>query len=74
MDLDLSAGSLVASFVVSTVGFVCFRYGKREVRLPQVVVGVVLMLAPLVVSNPLGLWTTGTLLVAGLWGAVRAGY
>ena len=72
--MDLSTGSLVASFAVSTVGYVCFRYGKKEVRLPQTIVGMILMLAPLVVSNPLALWTGGGVLVAGLWGAVRAGY
>jgi len=72
--MDLSPGSLVASFVVSTVGYACFRYGKKQVRLPQVVVGIVLMLAPLVVSNPLALWSTGGVLCAGLWGATRAGY
>ena len=72
--MDFDASSLAVSFLVSGVGFVSFSYGRKQRRLPQTLIGVVLMLFPYFVSSvPLMLIIAATLL-ALLWGAVRLGY
>ena len=71
--MDLEAGSFIASLIVSSIGFVVFVYGKRQQRVPQIVVGLVLMGFPyLVPSVPLMASIAAVLLVA-LWLATRFG-
>jgi hypothetical protein len=71
--MGFETGSLVASLIVSAIGFVVFAYGKREQRVPQIVIGLVLMGFPyLVPSVPLMAIITAVLL-AGLWLAIRFG-
>ncbi len=71
--MDLSAGSLFAGLLVSTVGTGLFLYGKKSLRPPHLVSGLVLMALPLVVPGAaLALGLAGAL-VFGLWAAVRMG-
>jgi len=71
--VDLSAGSLFAGLLVSTVGTGLFLYGKKSLRPPHLVSGLVLMALPLVVPGAaLALGLAGAL-VFGLWAAVRMG-
>ncbi|HEY6176761.1 MAG TPA: hypothetical protein VIX73_20030 [Kofleriaceae bacterium] len=71
--MDIDTGSLVASLIVSAIGFVVFTYGKRLQRVPQIVIGLVLMAFPyLVPSIPL-MATIAAVLLAGLWLVVRLG-
>lgn len=71
--MDLGSGSLIASLIVSSIGFVVFGYGKRQQRLPQVITGLLLMGFPyLVPSVPLMAAIAATLL-AGMWIALRFG-
>lgn len=50
--MDLSAGSLFASLMVSTVGFGFFRYGKSATRTPHLLIGLGLMVFPYFVPSP----------------------
>jgi len=59
--MEIDAGSLLMSILVSGVGFVAFSYGKKQHRLPQMVAGVTLMVFPYFVSS---LWIM--LLIAAL--------
>jgi hypothetical protein len=71
--MDMDTGSLIASLIVSAIGFVVFAYGKRLQRVPQIIVGLVLMGFPYLVPGiPLMAIITAVLL-AGLWLAVRFG-
>lgn len=71
--MDMESGSLIASLVVSGIGFVVFGYGRRLERLPQVIIGLVLMGFPYLVPNvPLMAGIAGGLLIL-LWLAVRFG-
>jgi hypothetical protein len=71
--MDIDTGSLIASLIVSSIGFVAFSYGKRQQRVPHVVVGLVLIGFPyLVPSIPL-MAIIAALLLAGLWLAIRFG-
>jgi hypothetical protein len=71
--MDLDANSLLASMVVSGVGFVFLSYGKKQSRLPQMLTGLILMIFPYFVSNValMGGIATGVILLA--WLAIRAG-
>jgi hypothetical protein len=71
--MDFESGSLIASLIVSSIGFVVFGYGKRLQRLPQVIIGLVLMGFPYLVPNvPLMAGIAAGLLLL-LWISVRFG-
>jgi len=71
--MDLEAGSLIASLIVSSIGLVVFGYGKRRQRLPQVVVGLVLMGFPYLVPSVPLMASIAAVLLGGLWLATRFG-
>lgn len=71
--MDLSAPALVAGLVFSTIGFSLFLYGKKQMRLPQLVGGLAMSVLPMVVPGALWITVTGLLAMAGTWFAVRAG-
>ena len=66
--------SLLMSLLVSSVGFALFVYGKRQSRPPQLAGGVVLMVFPYFVANPLLMLGIAALVVALLFGAVKLGW
>jgi hypothetical protein len=72
--VDLSAAEIVAAFVVSTVGFGLFLYGKKERRVPQLVAGLAMMLGPYVVGGATPTWLLGAASVLGLaaWSRMSA--
>lgn len=72
--MELDGNSIIASIVVSGVGFVLFSYGRKMSRVPHVVTGIVLMVFPYFVSNVLLMFGIGALLCALLYVVVRAGY
>ena len=51
MDLNLDGNSLLLSLLIGCVGFVCFAYGKKQERFPQMIAGVVLCVYPYFVPN-----------------------
>lgn len=71
--MDVDTGSLVASLIVSAIGFVVFGYGKRLQRVPQIVVGLVLMGFPYLVPSVPLMVSIAAMLLTGLWLAVRLG-
>ena len=71
--MDLEAGSLIASLIVSSIGLVVFGYGKRRQRLPQVVVGLALMGFPYLVPSVPLMAGIAAVLLGGLWLATRFG-
>jgi hypothetical protein len=64
--MNLDGNALLASLLVSSVGFVSFAYGKKQRRLPQMLVGFVLMAFPYFV--PSVAWMLG--IGAGLVGVL----
>jgi len=71
--MDLSTGGLLASLLVGLVGTGLLIYGKKTLRIPHLVCGLALSIYPFFVSGAGWILGIGTLLVVGLWGAVRAG-
>lgn len=72
--MDLDANSLLASLLVSSIGFVAFMYGKKQSRVPQMVVGILMMGYPYFVTNVALMLGIAVVLLAALWGAVRLGW
>ena len=62
------------SLIPSGVGFVLFMYGKKQERLPQLVVGFLMMLYPYLVGSVSTLIVVGLLLWGALWYALRLGW
>jgi hypothetical protein len=69
--MDLDANSLLASFLVGSIGFVAFAYGKRQSRVPHMLVGFILMAYPYFVTNVALMLGIAVVLLASLWGSVR---
>ena len=70
MNFELS--TMLASFVIGSIGFVMSAYGKKMSRAPHMFFGVLLMCAAWI-PNALLMVGVGALLIAGDWFAVRRG-
>ncbi len=67
----MSIEEIIAAFVISRVGFRFFVFGKKQQRLPQLVVGTLMMAAPFVVRDPLIVSITAIALLIGMRVAIR---
>lgn len=72
--MDLDANALLASILVGLVGAACFMYGRRQGRVPPMVVGALMVVYPYFVPNALVTLAIAVALLAALWGAVRLGW
>ncbi len=72
--MDINANELFASLLISSIGVVAFVYGKRQGRVPQMLAGLVLCLFPYFVSNVLLMFGIASVVLGGLWGAVKLGW
>ena len=73
MFVDFDANTMLAGMAIGSVGFVSFAYGKKQSRLPQMVIGVALMAFPYFVSNIPLMFGIAAGLCALLWLAVYMG-
>jgi hypothetical protein len=73
MPLNLDSNALLASLFIGLVGAACFMYGKRQGRLPAMVVGVVMCVYPYFVPNVIIMAAIAAVLLVGLWGIARLG-
>ena len=71
--MDLSAGTLIASLFVSSIGFALFLYGKKQVRFPQLMVGIAMMTYPYFIAGPILMLGVGVGLIVLLAIALRSG-
>lgn len=71
--MNLDGSSLIASLIIGSVGFVAFAYGKKQSRLPQMLVGLVLMVFPYFVTSVPWMVGIAAALLGGLWVMLRAG-
>jgi hypothetical protein len=72
--MNLDANSLIASMLIGSVGLGLLIYGKKQVRFPQMGVGVLLLVYPYFVSNVWLMLGIAVVAVGALWGAVRLGW
>jgi hypothetical protein len=71
--VNLDAGSMLASLLVSTIGMAVLWYGRKQRRIPQVAIGLLMLVFPFFVSNTWLMLGIGATLLALLWLAVRMG-
>jgi len=72
--MDIDAGSLLASLVVSGAGTVALMYGKKQSRIPHMALGLVMMIFPYFFSSWILILVIGALLMGLLYMAVRLGW
>ncbi len=72
--MNFSANSILASILVSGIGFVFFEYGRRTSRPPQLVGGLALMVFPYFVSNLMAMCAVASALIAAVWFFVKFGW
>lgn len=66
--------TLLMSLLISSVGVVLFVYGRKQSRVPHLIVGIVLVLYTFFVSNVFLMAFIGIVLIALLFGAVKLGW
>ncbi|HLK93806.1 MAG TPA: amino acid transport protein [Polyangia bacterium] len=72
--MHLTPGWIVASLIISSIGFILLHYGRKMARLPQVIVGLAMLIYPYFVPGVLANVLVAAGLLAVLWLAVRLGW
>ena len=72
--MNLDAGWVLASLVISGIGFVLFEYGRRMRRFPQAVTGVALLGYPYFVPAVVPMVIIAAAVLVVLWLVVRLGW
>jgi hypothetical protein len=72
--VDIDVNALLASLLVSSVGFVLLVYGKKMARPPQLGVGMLLVVFPYFVSGALWILLIATGLLTLMWIALKNGW
>lgn len=67
-------GYLAVAFLVSSVGFVMFMYGKKQHRAVHLGAGLLLLLFPFFVHDAAALAAIGVVVCAIAWGSIKAGF
>jgi hypothetical protein len=71
--VSLEPGSILASMLVSGIGFVLFKYGRSQRRMPQTAVGVLMLVYPYAVTDVPLMLQIGTGLLVLLFAAIKLG-
>ena len=72
--MNLSPGWLIASLLISAIGFILLNYGRKFARIPQILVGLAMLIYPYFVPGVLANVLVAAGLCAVLWVAVRLGW
>jgi hypothetical protein len=72
--MSFDASSLLASLMVSSIGFVLLSYGKKMSRPPAMLAGLVLLVYPYFIANAWLMLPIAAVLLGLLWLAVKSGY
>ena len=70
----MDPNGLLASLFISSIGLVTFLYGKKQGRVPQLVIGLVLLVYTYFLSSIAWMFIIAALLLGVLWLAVRLGW
>jgi hypothetical protein len=72
VNLDLS--TILLGGFIGLMGLALVSYGRKEVRIPHIAVGLILLVYPYFVGNLIAIVVIAVALVAGLTLASRLGY
>ena len=70
----MDANWFLASLLISSIGLVTFLYGKKQRRVPQMVIGLTLVVYTYFLSNVVWMFAIAVALLALLWFVVRLGW
>ena len=71
--MNLDPTWLFLSLLIGAFGLGLFLYGKRQSRLPQLVIGLLLMVYPYFTTSVASLVIVGAILAGVLWFLLRTG-
>ncbi len=63
----MSTANILAGIFFGSIGFAAFIYGKKQTSLKALVIGLILIVYPYLVSNPIALWVIGIVLTLALF-------
>jgi hypothetical protein len=69
--MDFDPTYLLLSLLISSVGYVLYRYGRTQRRFPHAAFGVTLMVFPYFVSDWRAMIAIAIALCSALWGVAR---
>lgn len=72
--MTFDASVLMASFLVSAVGFVLLVYGRKMGRIPHLAAGLLLMVFPYFLDGALWILLGGAVISGLCWMAVQYGW
>ncbi len=70
----MDPNGLLASLFIGSIGLVIFLYGKKQGRIPHLVIGLVLVVYGYFLSSVAWMLVIAVLLLALLWLVVRLGW
>jgi hypothetical protein len=73
-NVNLSISGIVLGIFLSLVGIALLSYGRKEVRIPHMVVGGILLVYPYFIGNWIAVLVIAAFLVGGLALISRLGY
>ncbi len=62
----MTTAGIIAAIIVSTIGLSFFVFGKKQQRLPQLIVGILMMALPMLVQDAMWIWLSTGLLLIGM--------
>jgi hypothetical protein len=72
--MSIDATWLFLSLIPAGIGFVLFKYGRKQDRLPHIAAGVAMMVYPYFAPSVMSLIGVGVTICVALWYAVRSGW
>lgn len=72
--MSFNPATFLLSMLVSSVGFVLLVYGKKQARVPHLVIGIVLLIYPFFIHSALVMALIAAVLIGLLVGSVRLGW
>ena len=72
--MDLSTGGIILGIFIGLIGVALLNYGRKEVRVPHLVVGFILLVYPFFIPNWIATLAIAAALVGGLAFVTRLGY
>jgi len=64
--LTLNTANIIASLIFGSIGFAAFIYGKKQANFKALVIGMILMVYPYFITNPILLYSIGGVLTLAL--------
>ena len=72
--MNLSMSGIVLGIFIGLIGLALLSYGRKEVRIPHMVVGLLLLVYPYFVGNWIAVLVIAAALLGGLVFVSRLGY